>query len=37
MAQKLKAARDFNDKEFEQALEAVLKQDRKLLEMLARY
>lgn len=37
MTQKLRAAREFEGKEFEEAFEVVLKLDRKLLEMLARF
>lgn len=36
MAQKLKAAKEFEDKEFENAMELVLEEDTELLEKLAR-
>jgi hypothetical protein len=35
MAQKLKAAREFTDREFDEAAAAVIGEDRKLLERLA--
>lgn len=36
MAQKLRVAKEITDKEFDRIMEAVLKQDKVLLEMLAK-
>jgi len=36
MAQKLRALKEFKDKEFEDAMVAALKEDRELLQKLAR-
>ena len=36
MAQKLRAAKVISDKEFDKVMEAILKEDKTLLEMLAK-
>jgi len=36
MAQKLRVAKEFNDKEFEDAMKRVLEEDRTLLQRLAK-